>query len=140
MNRYLPYALVAMSVVFSVFGMHAEHLHPAKIAALAALHALFVKLLSGTLTDIVREWGANPAKSVTLVFIGMAYAAFDIWLVHYGLAFMLEGWHEALVWPASIAFTAINVFAHWAHTPTPQKEATSSLGDNVHDLTGRMTG
>lgn len=140
MNRYLPYALVAMSVVFSIFGMIDEDLHVAKIAALAILHGLFVKLLSGTLDDIIREWKINRPKAVTLVVIGSAYATFDVWLVHYGLAFMLDGWHETLVWPASIAFTAINIFAHWVHTPTKEQEQSSSLGENVHSINDRMTG
>ncbi len=138
MNRYLPYALVGMSVVFSIFGMIESGKHYATIAALAALHLVFVKLLSGSLQSIIDEWKQNTAKAVTLIFLGLSFAVFDIWLVHFGLELMLTDWSELAVYGASIAFASINVFAHWAYTPTQAKPEAETLGDNITDIRSKL--
>lgn len=140
MNKYLPYALVGMSVVFSIFGMHDKGLGWAKIAALAALHLVFVKLLSGTLQSIIDESKRNVPKAVTLAVLGMSFTAFDIWLVHFGLELMLIGWDASAVYAASAAFAAVNVFAHWAYTPTvvQAENEGETLGTNITSLRNRL--
>ena len=142
MNKYLPYALVVMAVVFSIFGMADAGMHPLKIAALATLHGIFVKLLSGTLQSMIDEAKANVPKAFTLGFLGLSFGIFDVWLVHYGLGLMLEGWTELAVYGASVAFAAVNVFAHWAYTPTQPKaddiENAGIIGATVTRLRGKV--
>lgn len=137
MNRYIPYALVAMAVVFAIFGMAAEGLSVPHICALAALHLCFVKLLSGTLQSIFDEVDAGKTgKAITLGLLGGCFAVLDIWLVHFGLALILTGWNEFGVYAASFAFTAVNIFAHWAYTPSETEEITEeeTLGSNISHL------
>lgn len=138
MNRYLPYVLVVMSVVFSIFGMVEDQKHWATIAALAALHLVFVKLLSGTLQSVIDEWSQNTAKAVALILLGISFTVFDVWLVHFGLELMLTGWTELAVYGASIAFAAVNVFAHWAYTPTGTKPESETLGDNITSIRSKL--
>jgi hypothetical protein len=138
MNRYLPYALVGMSVIFSIFGMADQGLDWAKIAALATLHLVFVKLLSGTLQSIIDESKGNTPKAVTLAVLGLSFTAFDVWLVHFGLELMLIGWDGTAVYAASIAFAAVNVFAHWAYTPTKAKPAAETLGENITSIRSKL--
>jgi hypothetical protein len=142
MNRYIPYALVVMAVVFSIFGMAADGLHWPKICALAALHLCFVKLLSGTLQSIFDEVALGQyGKAWTLGALGVSFAVFDIWLVHFGLELMLVDWPTFGVYLASVAFCSVNIFAHWAYTPTVSEEMTEAdtIGSNITHLNRKMT-
>lgn len=136
MVKHIPYGLVAMSVVFSIFGMIDMGLHWAQIVALAALHLCFVILLANTLEAIIDESKNNVPKAFTLGILGFAFTVFDVWLVHFGLALMLTGWNDLGVYLASTAFAVVNIFAKWAYTPTEIEEKTEAehVGQNIAHL------
>jgi hypothetical protein len=127
-----------MAVVFSGIGFWQQDYGLARSAALLTVLGIFSILMANSLQAIFDEWARNRPKAVTLIVLTLFFAAVEVYLVHFGLAWAFIGWDETAAYLGSFGFTAVNVFAKWAFTPTAAREAESSLGDNVVTIRSKL--